>query len=217
MKPKTMLLRVDELRTPDPADNPNKMTDVEFALLQEAMSKATDGDEILQPVLVVSSDDTMYDVVDGSHRVQAARLLGWKHVECKVVLAADGWDRARIIAYRLGMNRNRGHIDLGMAAAVMTELKMDGWSAGDMVVTGFTADEIAELTKGVDSDAELLADVGAPDVEDDPGAAADKPFVLEIEFRNREDFVLVKRKLRKAAGKSKDLARGLLAVLGEES
>jgi hypothetical protein len=220
MKPKTMLLRVNELPTPRFEDNPNKMTDVEFALLKEAMSKSSGGDEILQDLLVVrhGADNGVidYEVVDGAHRLEAARELGWETIMCKVVLESDGWDRARIVAYRLGLNRNRGRVDLGMAAAIVTDLKMDGWSVTDMVVTGFTADEIAELTQRQDDEASLLADAGATDVEDD-ASPADKPFVLEIAFRDRDEFKLCKRKLLKAAGKTKELSRGLLAVLGEGS
>ena len=42
-----------------------------------------------------------------------------------------------------------------------------------------------------------------------------KPFVLEVRFERKEDFQLVRRKLKKAAGASNDLGVGLLNVLGE--
>ncbi len=209
-------LPIDRLTTCQSDKNPNKMTPEEFALLVEAIRASDDGSGIaLQPILAAPLQHGGWEVVDGAHRVAAAKEIGWTHITAVV----REMTAQQISAYRLMMNRNRGRIDLGIASAIVTALHFDGWSAADMIVTGFSADEITDLVHSqVDGDAErqLVADAGATRVEDDEPASA-KPFVLEIAFASRADYTLAKRKLRKAAGKSKSLSAGLLAVLGEEA
>lgn len=212
------LIQIEHLiRTPEDK-NPNKMSPEAFAMLVEAMrvsdAKREGGRSMLQPILVAHHDDVSYDIVDGDHRVGAAIQLGWKDIRAVVKdMSPD-----QVIAYRLGMNRNRGTVDLGIASAIVTELKFEGWSAADMVITGFSADEIVDLVDvKVDGGnvRDLMGDAAGTDVEDTVAPNA-KPFSLEIVFATREQYTLARRKLRKAAGKGGDLAQGLMTVLGEE-
>jgi hypothetical protein len=207
------LIPISKLVLCPPEKNPNKMTDAEYALLKDAMAAASkNGDEVLQTVLLSPHDppaDT-FDVVDGNHRVQAAIELGWTDMLAIVRAMTPN----EIIAYRLGMNRNRGRIDLTIAKGQLSDLVLDGDVA--LEVTGFTGEEITDLTTPVHHERNLLADAGSTDVEGEATPSA-KPFVLEIPFTKKSDYQLARRKLRKAAGKTKDLARGLLAVLGEDT
>ena len=83
-----------------------------------------------------------------------------------------------------------------------------------VITTGFDEKELRAL---------LERSLDVPEVElelpDDSAfnddTAPPKPFVLEVRFERKEDFQLVRRKLKKAAGASNDLGVGLLNVLGE--
>jgi ParB-like chromosome segregation protein Spo0J len=204
--------------TPD-AENPNKMSPEAYLMLEEAVRvDAEKGSPFKQPLLLapVEPPDAggfAFVVVDGEHRRRAALAAGLTSVPAVVVEMTD----EEIKAWRLGMNRNRGEIDLAVAREIVLDLTSEGWSVQNLVVTGFSADEISDLTKSAASTvSDLIEDAGTAEVEDAPAVAA-KPFVLEIPFVDKKQYELAKRKLRKAAGKTKDLARGLLNVLGEET
>lgn len=202
-----VVLEVSRLVLCPPHLNPNKMPPEKFALLVEAMRAARNGDELLQPVLVTPAPGGKFEVVDGTHRVEAAAAIGWTDLTCVV----QDMTPAQVMAYRLGMNNNRGELDLSVAQANLVDLLMDDWTPEQLTVTGFTAEEIADLTRP-----QQPAPMAALDDEDDHEPAA-KPFVLEIGFPDRESMKIAKRKLRKAAGRGGDLATGLLRVLGEET
>lgn len=196
-----------------PEENPNKMEPERFTLLHASI--AAKG--AVQTILVTPIDGGKYRIVDGHHRYWAAKLAALFELPAIVHVFTGGEAEER--AARIAMNRLRGDLDLTQCAELLKEIVMDtGWSTDEMSqMTGFTDDEVESLLAKAKTSLEDLqgADVGK--MPDDTAAPADKPFVLEIAFSNREDYKLCRKKLRKAAGPSKDLAQGLLAVLGEES
>lgn len=203
--------------------NPNKMTASEFDALVGLMR----AEGFLQSILVVPAKGKKgkWVIVDGHHRYWAAEVLDKRPVQAMVMKAGTTVDRASLVG--IGMNRIRGEVDISLAGGVMQAAQEANaaWTSETMsVLTGYSQDEIDAVTASAMSDSEdVLADLdlmpaASNDKDDDldDGSVNAKPFVLEIAFRNKEDMRLARRKLRKAAGASKDLARGLLSILGED-
>lgn len=193
--------------------NPNSMSEAEFKLLVENIKE----DGFLQPVLLRPGDEVgTFWMVDGEHRAKGAAEAGM--TEVPAVIAAD-MDVARAVLQRIGMNKRRGELDLTQVAMDLLELSNRGLSTEELTVSGFSGQEVADLLRSVDQTVTdvLPKDLGTlPDddyeVDDEPT----KPFVLEIEFTNREQYKKARRGLKRAAGKGKDLAEGLMKLLGEE-
>jgi hypothetical protein len=201
----TTIRIVDLVLVPD-AQNPNKMSRERFEMLVAFIREGG----FMQPILVARQPDNLtYEVVDGNHRVKALTVLGIEHVQAAVRDMSP--DKRR--AYRYAMNRLRGDVDMSLAqmdmVAMTAEFPLDELS----LMTGFSVSELTDLTASHDT--ALLADAGAEEVPTDESPMPDKPFVLELPFATRKLLTLVKHKLRKAAGESKDMSLGLLNVLGE--
>ncbi len=196
----------------DAPSNPNHMDEDKYLTLVRAMKEKG----FLQPVLVREVQGRM-EIVDGHHRVKAARELGMSSVPAVVV---DEMDDADAAILRIGMNRLRGELDLTSVGLVLKELQAGGLLIDDLTITGYSESEVADLLHsvsqgledGIPKDMEMPADDFEFEVPDDTV----KPFELKILFLKREEFTKAKRGLRRAAGKGKDLAEGLMRLLGEE-
>lgn len=199
-------------------DNPNVMPGHEFKMLVEAMREKGQ----LQPILVRPMAESAlgasgaYRVIDGHHRLRAARELGMEVVPCVVKETDDAGE----VILRIAMNKLRGELDLTGVGRALKELAEAGWETEDLKVTGFTGGEIADLMAAVSQnvDEAMPREMEAPasdyEVEDaDPGT---KLFELKVQFDSRQDLKKVKSALRRAGGKTKDMALGLLRLLGEE-
>lgn len=205
--PTVMNLPIDGLR--EAAVNANFMPEPAFKSLVRAIRQLG----FLQPILVRPLEDGEYEIVDGHHRVRAAREAGMTQVSAVVA------DPNNPAATAISMNHHRGELDLTTVGRVFQELQAAGWSTAEISVTGFSEREVADLLASVsaDVDAALPQDISVPaEFEEEEDAPAGKPWVLEIQFENREDLKAARRGLKRAAGKGKDLARGLLALLGHE-
>jgi ParB-like chromosome segregation protein Spo0J len=189
--------------------NANRMDPATYDMLVQATMLGRD----LQPILVVPRDDGRYDIVDGHHRRNAARDAGYEDI----LAVVRPLDVSTVRALRLGMNRTRGTVDLGIARDEILALANEGWEVAQMALAGFQPAEVEDLIRSASTAVEsALADAAGAAADD--AAEQDKaprPFVLEITFDDKASYVLCRRKLRKAAGKNGDLARGLLSVLGE--
>lgn len=204
------------------AVNANHMAKEVYERLREAMRAL--GTPDLQPLLVTLRDDGMFDLIDGHHRLDAAVELGAVDVLCVVAELPEG---ARKLL-GLGMNRLRGEVDLKEAADILQEVErmltgvedglqtgelLTGSYVGDLALAGFGDDELVSLLdagKGHEDEAiHPEADLGL----DDGSKPPPKPFLLELTFGTRADLNKVKRKLRHAAGESKDLSEGLLRIV----
>lgn len=189
--------------------NPNKMSRSEYRSLVLAIDKLG----FLQPLLVRPHprDLESYEVIDGAHRLKAARELKLEQIPC-VRRDTSNPDAS---ALQIGMNKNRGAIDLSAASTAVAELAADGWSLQDIAVTGFSEEEIGDLLKSVNADAEAVlrdVDVSEPEVT----TSNAKAHILEVEFNDRESMQKAKRALRRAAGKGAVLGDGLLRLIEDE-
>lgn len=190
--------------------NANVMAEGQFRSLVRAIRELG----FLQPVLVRPLGDGAFEIVDGHHRVRAAREVGMLEVPA-VVADAD-----EPLVTAISMNAHRGELDLTAVGRAFAELSARGWEVPELAVTGFSEAEVSDLLRGVSQsvDEVLPRDIEVPPEEFEPedDAPAGRPWVLEIAFADREDLKAARRGLRRAAGKGKDLARGLLALLGHE-
>jgi len=188
--------------------NPNSMSPGEYALLVASIRKLG----FLQSLLVrpLEGKPGHFEVVDGAHRLKAAKECGMKVVPC-VVREGTEDDVAGVL--QIGMNKLRGSLDLGAAGMAIADLADAGWSVPDLTVTGFTQEEITDLLNLARQTAETVlanADIPPPDV---PPAPAPESFTLEIPFASADDAKRAKRALRKVAGKGGSLGDALLRTL----
>lgn len=190
-------------------DNPNRMDPEAFLGLCESIKQ----NGFLQPILVRRDTDGSLWVVDGHHRVHASTRADRKTIKAVVVSNVTA---AVSRALGIGLNRYRGDQVLTRTAEILAEVANEGSIGKEelAVMAGFSAKALDVL---------LAANIETPELElpdneragsQDEGGAA-KPFVLEIRFESKEEYALAKRKLTKASGTTKDLAVGLLTVLGE--
>lgn len=192
------------------AVNPNVMAPERYKLLVEAIRAMG----FLQPILVRAMGDGTYQVVDGHHRLRAARELGMTDVPC-VVVEPGMYGDEEVNALAIGMNRLRGDLDLALVAESMAALAQAGWSTDDLSVTGFTAGEVNDLLRSV---AALGEDVMVqPAAEPDPEEPVDPAtqWLLEIVFNDQKKYKAARKALRKAAGEGGELADGLMNIISQ--
>lgn len=193
--------------------NPNRMDAESFELLKASIQTAG----FLQPILV-RADGKALRIVDGHHRFRAARELSFT----KIPVVITDADVHRAASIGIGMNRLRGELDISRAVDVLREVQeATEWTADELsALAGFSSDEIKMLVLEPASSHVLLEDVvgaaSASDDDDSDGAPRDKLYVLEIEFSDRDEYKLARRKLRRAAGKGNPMSVGLMALLGED-
>lgn len=188
------------------ADNPNSMDAQQLEMLGHAIKKVG----FLQPALVRQLPAGRYEIIDGHHRIKAARELGYTDIPCVVL---DNSDDAKAVALRIGMNRLRGELNLAAVARELDKLVEAGWGTDDLGLTGFNPDEVEDLLESLNLQAEddvLGQKIDGPEADDAPP----DPFVLEITFADRDTFKRAKAGLKRAAG-SGDLSKGLMRLLGE--
>ena len=201
-------IKIDDCR--EDAENANRMDPAMLATLGAAIERYG----FQQPALVRVFADGSYRIIDGHHRIRAARSLGWDAVPAIVVECDD--NEARVL--QLGMNRLRGEVDLTAAAKQIAELFDAGWSMPDVLLSGFSADEVDTLLRATETrqgdpmNTEMLGTTLQPEEPQEQ----DRVWTLDLAFRSRADLAVVKKRLRKAAGKHGDLADGLLRLLETE-
>lgn len=204
---------------PDPS-NPNKMSEADYNALRENIAEHGFWDPILiqkdpDDAVIGKEHKAAYHIVDGHHRVRAAGECGHKSVPA---VAWDGSEEMRR-AFAIGMNKLRGELDLAGVQAVLSDLHADGWAVKDLTVTGYDEDEIKTLLKAAAETAEdadsVLEGAQAGFEEPEEAEKPPRPFLLELTFGSAAELQKVKRGLRRAAGKGRELGEGLLALLGE--
>ena len=206
------IARVDQLD--DPPSNPNRMPASTFRLLVEAIKRIG----FVQPVLVrqvpvmlapgEATPEPRYQIVDGWHRVRAAREAGLTDVP--VVITDLDANQAR--AVQVGMNKMRGELDLSAVSSLVDELHTDGWDLEALALTGFDSSELTDMLRAMSSDSDDVLN-GAPAAMPDAVEPAVKPFVLELTFATKDELAKAKKGLRKAAGKGGDMALGLIRLI----
>ena len=187
-----------------PTTNPNHLDAAKFEALKSVIARYG----FLQPILV-RRDMT---IVDGVHRVEAAKALGLATVPAVV----QDLDEAGARLLQISMNRLRGELDLGEVASSLQVLEGLGVELDVLTLTGYSAGEVESLLRALDTPAPEPRDASVPNVPDlDEGILNPKPFVLELTFATRKELADVKKALRKAAGggRSAQLEKGLLALI----
>jgi len=109
--PQVESVSVDEIHLN--AWNPNEQAEVEFDLLVENIKNVG----FVQPVQVVPMNSGGYRMIGGSHRLQAAKVLGMTHVPC-VVLSDARWedeDLQKFATVRLNQLHGRPNTDKMLA------------------------------------------------------------------------------------------------------
>lgn len=192
-------------------NNPNHMAPADYETLGRLMGRKG----FLQPILVRVLDAGTMRVIDGHHRLRAAKALGMPEVACVLTQCTDGEEPL----LRIAMNKLRGDLDITSTASILKELAQSGVKMEELTLTGYGESEVADLIGAMSQDIDAAAEMQLPasedyEVEEDTSR---KPLVLEILFANVEDKKKAKRGLKRAAGKGKDLAVGLLRLLGEDA
>lgn len=190
---------------PDP-NNPNVMDPARYAELRRAIEQ----EGFLQPILVapIAEAPGRFWLVDGHHRVRAAAEVGYIDVPA----IAREMTGQQVTLLRMGMNRLRGELDLTKATDLLQGLVKAGVPLDALWLSGFSPSELDGLLRAPEVRQDDFPAV-SPVLADEP-VAAERPFALEVSFGSRQDLVAVKRALRRAGGASRDMAFGLLAVLG---
>jgi hypothetical protein len=113
--------------------NPNKMSDHQFNMLVERIKEQGFKDAIS----VVPSEDGKYKIIEGHHRVRAAKYLEFTEVPCFI---HDDWDEDKQKFELVKSNVLKGHIDPQTFTEMVNELS--GKYSKDIIQTmmGF-ADE----------------------------------------------------------------------------
>ncbi len=190
-----------------PEENPNRMDKAQYRALVEMVRVHG----FLQPVLLRRDPDGALILIDGHHRYHAVKEVGNDTISAVI---SNEMDPRKARAIGIGLNRNRGNLNLGLVSDVARELmeSVEVSLTDVSIMTGFDEKEIAALldtSKNDDMTDELPDSKPVQDNDDIPL----KPFVLEVYFADKSEYQLCKRKLKKAGGG--DLGRGLMSVLGE--
>jgi ParB-like chromosome segregation protein Spo0J len=189
--------------------NPNEMSGTKLALLTEGIKEYG----FLQSVLVRRKPNGRFGLLDGHHRIEAARVAGFTEVSACVLPETEDW---RAIGHALGLNRLRGDMNVTVAAELMQMMQLEADLSADQisVLTGFSESEVAALLDASTADdGDIIDDAAGAHVDDDEKSLP-RPFMLELTFETSAVRTKVKRALKKASGASKDLSVGLINVLG---
>ena len=189
--------------------NPNHMDDDEYRALKDGIAAGAD---MPDPLLVSPNPDGTFEVVDGEHRVRAVRDL-YPNEDVELPAVVRDWTAEQRAAWRVGLNGTRGALRLRVVRQVAEVFKSDPKL---LTVSGFTGARAHLLDPPAVKALDLGARSGAAEVDDgdEPAPVSARPFVLEVPFASRQVLQRVRRALKKAGGKDKDIARGLLNVLG---
>lgn len=207
----TRVVDIDDLVPRHDADsNPNRMEPEKYDLLVRSIQR----EGFLQPILVTEDGDR-WRIEDGHHRYLAAKQAGLRSVSISIKrMDSKLLEAGQAMLIGIGMNRLRGELDLAVTTDIIRDVQEAlALSIPDVsALTGFTEDELNTLLASSDTPEEILENgAGAiSDALEDDG----KTYLLEINFTDREQFKLAKRKLRKL-GKG-DLSVGLIVALGED-
>ncbi len=205
------IISVNVNRLDFPAENPNSMTEEKTNQLARNIQQ----EGFLQPVLVVvvkKKEAVRFEIVDGCHRVEAAKTLGIQNIPA--IALPEDYPKEKRALLQIGMNRLRGDLDLSKVSETLVRLSAD--DSLDLALSGFTDTEIEGfLLSSVEMDPNDLITGGAPLPPETDDEGTEKVFSVTLEgFESGAQVRKVKAALKKASGSKKDMAHGLLRLLG---
>jgi len=203
----------------EPPANPNVVSPEQQLELERAIR--THGFQ--QPPLVrPMGDGEWFEIIDGVHRVRAARAVYGD--DCLIPCVVVDVDDSTAVQLQIGLNRMRGTLDQSEVGRLVASI-LDDVSKSDLAI-GYSTEEIDQilaLNKRANvsgSDFGAVGDLDAPTTthtNQAPEVEAPAVFPLEIRFTTSADQKRARRALRYAAGGSEDYARGLLKIIdGQE-
>lgn len=184
-------------------ENPNRMSDERYRALVAIIAEVG----FSQPIIVRKAKGGKFEIIDGHHRRLVALELGIASIPSVIIDATD----TIASALSVGLNHIRGDTNLSVAADLMRVLSDSIEAEMIAVLTGFSLSEVEALVSTPTAATDLADMVSVSEPMDE---REEKPHVLEVRFTSVELYRTVRRKLKKAAGKGGDLAKGLLTVLG---
>lgn len=198
----------------EPPDNPNRMSAVTY----QRLSRAIGSEGFNTSVVCRELGGGLFEIIDGCHRVRAARDLGVTEIPAWVYPEGSCTD-AKAKALQIGFNAITGEPDLTAVARALEAYSLVDCGLAELAGYGpeDAAALIAALTPmdfGDDPMPAQPADVEEPELDDGPPPV----FELTLAFRSRQELTAARRVLQRAApGKSKDLASGFNRLAGLES
>jgi hypothetical protein len=133
-QPEIIVLPVDEIQENE--WNPNVVPDHLMAALVKNIQRVG----FTQPILVRpnTGPGRAYEVIDGAHRLRAARAAGVEFVPCTVKLIDTAEAKAQTIAHN-----QHGEMDASLTAKLLTEINADGIPFDELSgFVGYTDDEL---------------------------------------------------------------------------
>lgn len=201
----TQSVQVDNLRLCPLDQNPNVMSDAEQAALTTAIREHG----FVQAITVAETPDGL-EVIDGNHRVLSAKELGITAVPAHVLVGLTPED---IIVRRIAMNKNRGHLDLGIVRVELARAMELAVEPIDLTLTGYSDAELSALLTPSDEMFGGAKGTGGSETDEEAEKGAAKPHVVELQFKDAKTAKTVRARLRKASGAAKDMGVGVLALL----
>lgn len=165
-KPVQLLVPVADIQLTESDENPNHLSDADFRGLCEAISRL----DFAQAVTLRKLPGQQLDVVDGNHRVRAARVACI--TELPALVYPEAMTDAQLRALRLALNRWRGDPRPDVVAADLRFLASEGWDREDLyAAAGWDRGELDLLLGGQKEGGD---DSELPDIPD-PGGSGSAP------------------------------------------
>ena len=158
----------------------------------------------------------LFEIIDGCHRVRAARDLGITEIPAWVYPEGACTD-AKAKALQIGFNAITGGPDLTAVARALEEYQLVDCGLSELAGYDQTdAEALIAALQPADWDQADPAPAVVVDVEESPpDDAPPAVFELVLAFRSRQELTTARRLLQKAApGKSKDLVAGFHRLAG---
>jgi ParB-like chromosome segregation protein Spo0J len=125
-KPQQLTVAVSDISETLSDENPNQLSDQDFRGLCEAVARL----DFAQAVTLRQRAGQQFDVVDGNHRLRAARVAGL--TELPALVYPESMTDAQLRALRLALNRWRGDPRPDVVAADLKFLHAEGFDREDL-------------------------------------------------------------------------------------
>lgn len=160
-KPVQLTVPIVSVDETDPDSNCNEMSPEDFAGLCQAVQRL----DFAQAVTLRARGGGRHDIVDGNHRLRAAKVAGL--LELPALVYPESMTDAQLRALRLALNRWRGEPRQDVVAADLKFLHGEGWSREDLYAAAgwdrTDMDLLLGVEPGTDGAGSELPDLPDPD------------------------------------------------------